>query len=51
MDNDEWGVLMGFEHERIHIEITSVLMRELPSYLVELPDYWVNIFPTKTEKY
>jgi 5-histidylcysteine sulfoxide synthase/putative 4-mercaptohistidine N1-methyltranferase len=25
-----WALFMGFEHERIHLETTSVLMRELP---------------------
>lgn len=38
---------MGYEHERIHIETSSVLIRELPSYLVELPEYWVKIYPPK----
>jgi hypothetical protein len=25
-----WAIFMGFEHERIHIETSSVLIRELP---------------------
>lgn len=32
-----WSLLMGFEHERIHIETSSVLMTELPQYLVQQP--------------
>jgi hypothetical protein len=29
-DAASWAVFMGFEHERIHIETSSVLMREVP---------------------
>ena len=29
-----WALFMGFEHERIHLETSSVLMRELPASLV-----------------
>lgn len=28
-DNAAWAVFMGFEHERIHIETSSVLIREV----------------------
>jgi hypothetical protein len=27
--NQAWAVFMGFEHERIHIETSSVLIREV----------------------
>ena len=37
MDNPAWGIVMGFEHERIHLETSSVLMRELPQHLVTRP--------------
>ncbi|MBZ0189909.1 MAG: 5-histidylcysteine sulfoxide synthase, partial [Candidatus Obscuribacterales bacterium] len=30
-----WALFLGFEHERIHIETSSVLMRELPLHLVQ----------------
>jgi hypothetical protein len=30
-DSPFWAVVMGFEHERIHIETSSVLFRELPA--------------------
>ncbi|RUM64635.1 MAG: SAM-dependent methyltransferase [Sulfurospirillum sp.] len=30
-----WAVLMGIEHERIHLETSSVLMRQLPLELVK----------------
>ena len=35
-----WSVWMGLEHEKIHFETSSVLMRELPLELVETPKYW-----------
>ena len=28
-NNQAWAVFMGFEHERIHIETSSVLIREV----------------------
>lgn len=39
-----WGVLMGVEHERIHLETASVHVRELPLRLVkeELAKFWVR---------
>ena len=36
-DDPMWIVLMGIEHERIHLETTSVLIRQLPIELVR-PD-------------
>jgi 5-histidylcysteine sulfoxide synthase/putative 4-mercaptohistidine N1-methyltranferase len=30
MDHPLWALFMGLEHERIHLETSSVLMRELP---------------------
>lgn len=35
-----WAVLMGCEHERIHLETSSVLIRELPVELVRRPPEW-----------
>ncbi|XP_789318.3 ergothioneine biosynthesis protein 1 isoform X2 [Strongylocentrotus purpuratus] len=37
-----WALFMGFEHERIHIETSSVLIRQLPVSLVRKPDEWVS---------
>ncbi len=35
-----WGIMMGIEHERIHLETSSVLIRQLPiSQVVQLP-FW-----------
>ncbi|MCG8412574.1 MAG: 5-histidylcysteine sulfoxide synthase, partial [Pseudomonadales bacterium] len=35
-----WSLAMGFEHERIHLETSSVLIRELPLEYVKHPDQW-----------
>jgi 5-histidylcysteine sulfoxide synthase len=35
-----WALFMGFEHERIHLETSSVLIRELPLRLVRKPSHW-----------
>lgn len=35
-----WTILMGIEHDRIHLETSSVLIRQLPVDLVEKPPEW-----------
>lgn len=40
-----WALFMGFEHERIHLETSSVLIRELPVHLVSRPPQWPAIAP------
>jgi len=35
-----WSLVMGFEHERIHIETSSVLMHQLPIDAVSAPAGW-----------
>lgn len=40
MDSPAWALVMGFEHERIHLETSSVLIRELPSKYVQTPPAW-----------
>ena len=35
-----WALWMGMEHEKIHIETSSVLIRELPLNLVERPEFF-----------
>ncbi|XP_078263777.1 uncharacterized protein LOC144597892 isoform X1 [Rhinoraja longicauda] len=40
MDSPWWAVFMGFEHERIHLETSSVLIRQLPIHLVQRPPNW-----------
>ncbi|MBL0318364.1 MAG: 5-histidylcysteine sulfoxide synthase [Alphaproteobacteria bacterium] len=39
-DHPLWALFMAFEHERIHIETSSVLIRELPIEYVQKPDAW-----------
>ncbi|MBT0663688.1 5-histidylcysteine sulfoxide synthase [Geobacter pelophilus] len=35
-----WGIMMGIEHERIHLETSSVLIRQLPiDQVVQLPEW------------
>ncbi|HBW82937.1 MAG TPA: hypothetical protein DEF79_02730 [Gammaproteobacteria bacterium] len=40
MASPAWSLAMGFEHERIHLETSSVLIRELPLEYVKEPDIW-----------
>ena len=40
MDSPLWAVMIGLEHERIHIETSSVLMREMPTSLLQRPSQW-----------
>jgi len=40
MASPAWSLAMGFEHERIHLETSSVLIRELPLEYVKEPDVW-----------
>jgi hypothetical protein len=41
-----WAIIMGFEHERIHLETSSVLMRELPAHLVTRPSQFAKYHPS-----
>lgn len=36
----EWALLMGMEHDRIHFETSSVLIRQLPTSLLRRPVGW-----------
>jgi 5-histidylcysteine sulfoxide synthase/putative 4-mercaptohistidine N1-methyltranferase len=44
-DDPLWVVLMGIEHERIHVETSSVLIRELPLSKVKDHADWGKICP------
>lgn len=46
LEHPLWALWMGFEHEKIHFETSSVLMRELPIELVETPKYWAPLHPS-----
>ncbi len=39
-DEPFWIILMGIEHERIHLETSSVLIRQLPIHQVRVHPYW-----------
>lgn len=41
-DSQWWAVFMGFEHERIHFETSSVLIHQMPLDLVKKPKGWKN---------
>jgi hypothetical protein len=41
-----WALFMGFEHERIHLETSSVLFRETPVHLVQTPPHWPSLHPS-----
>jgi 5-histidylcysteine sulfoxide synthase/putative 4-mercaptohistidine N1-methyltranferase len=41
-DSQFWVIMMGIEHQRIHIETSSVLIRQLPLYLVK-PNFLLGI--------
>jgi len=45
-----WALFMGFEHERIHFETSSVLFRETPFHLVQQPKNWPPLHPTASEQ-
>lgn len=41
MDSPWWALVMGMEHERIHLETSSVLLRQLPVEMLQKPEDWV----------
>lgn len=43
IDSPAWAMAMCFEHERIHLETSSVLMRELPPQYLKTPENWPRI--------
>jgi len=45
-DHPLWALFMGFEHERIHFETSSVLFREAPLRVVQTPKYWPPLHPS-----
>lgn len=49
MDHPLWALWMGFEHEKIHFETSSVLIRELPLELVETPQFWPAMHPSSQQ--
>eukprot|EP00501_MAST-03F_sp_TOSAG23-6_P002313 GSMAST32.ASY1.ANO1.2415.1 assembled CDS len=45
-----WSLFMGFEHERIHLETSSVLFRETPLNNVQIPPEWPDVHPSADNK-
>jgi len=43
IDSPAWALVMCFEHERIHLETSSVLMREMPAEHLRTPDNWPKV--------
>ncbi|HPN41114.1 MAG TPA: 5-histidylcysteine sulfoxide synthase [Candidatus Cloacimonadota bacterium] len=39
-DSPWWAIVMGIEHERIHLETSSVLIRQLPLERLKQLDFW-----------
>lgn len=39
-ESPAWLIMMGIEHERIHLETSSVLIRQLPLSYVKTHPYW-----------
>ena len=40
LESPLWALVMSFEHERIHLETSSVLMTELPKKYLRFPKYF-----------
>ena len=45
-DSPMWIIMMGIEHERIHLETSAVLLRELPLEMVKPHPFWSGICRT-----
>ena len=45
-----WALFMALEHERIHLELSSVLIRELPVEWVARPAEWPPLHPSAAER-
>lgn len=51
MSSPLWSLWMGMEHEKIHFETSSVLIRELPVELVETPEFWAGLHPSANKNF
>lgn len=47
MDDPAWALLLSIEHDRIHLETSSVLVREMRARLVERPAEWPAPSPSR----
>lgn len=48
-DHPLWSIFMGVEHEAIHVETSSVLFRETPSHLMQVPASWPGLHPSSLQ--
>ncbi|ASJ71573.1 5-histidylcysteine sulfoxide synthase [Granulosicoccus antarcticus] len=48
-DEPLWMIMMGIEHERIHLETSTVLIRELPLAMVKPHSLWSTICTTSNQ--
>lgn len=48
-DDPLWALFMALEHERIHLELSSVLIRELPLTHLARPRQWAPNHPSARE--
>ncbi len=39
-DDPFWVILMGIEHQRIHLETSTMLIRQLPLEVLKVTDFW-----------
>ena len=46
-----WALIMAFEHERIHLETSSVLLREIDTKYLQTPACWPKHLPDTSESY
>lgn len=44
IDKPLWSLVMGFEHERIHLETSSMLITELPLHYVKSPEAFPSYY-------
>lgn len=49
-DHPLWSIFMGIEHEAIHLETSSVLFRETPVHLMQVPAAWPQLHPSHRTK-
>jgi 5-histidylcysteine sulfoxide synthase len=49
-ESPAWVILMGIEHERIHLETSSVLMRQLPVEWLQPQPHWPACQRARTDR-
>jgi len=50
MDDDLWVLFMGFEHDRIHLETSMMMLRETPLAFIQTPKNWPPNYPNSHPK-